>query len=50
MKDGGEMGRDLCGEVYLCAPALIVEAHDHRGRVSNGVDKVSGDHFAPGIC
>jgi hypothetical protein len=47
-KDGGEMGGDLCGEVYPCASALIVEVYDDAGWVSDGVDEMSGDHFGFG--
>jgi len=42
------LGRDLRGEVYLCASALVVEVYDDTGWVSDGVDEMSGDHFVQG--
>lgn len=46
MKDSGEAGCDLCGEVYPSASAPIVEVYDDAGWVSDSVDEMSGDHFA----
>lgn len=46
VKDGGEMGGDMCGEVYLHACTLIIEVYYDTGWVSDGVHKMSGDHFA----
>jgi len=42
------VGRDLRGEVYLCASALVVEVYDDTGWVLDGVDEMSGDHFVQG--
>lgn len=48
VKDSGEMGRDLCGEVYFCVFAPIVEVFDYAGWISDGVDEMSGDHSVQG--
>lgn len=48
IKDSGEMGRNLCGEVRLCASALIVKVYNGLGWVSDGIDEMSGDHSVQG--
>ena len=48
VKEGGEVGRDPSWEVHVRAPPLIVEVYDDAGWVSDGVNKVSGDHFVKG--
>jgi len=48
VKDSGEVGRDPSWEVRICAAALIVEVYYDTGWVSDGVDRVSGDHFVKG--
>ena len=48
VKDGGKVGRDPSWEVHIRALAPVVEVYDDTGWVSDGVDKVRGDHFVKG--
>jgi hypothetical protein len=45
LKDRGEMGCDLRGEVYPCVSPLVVEVYNYAGWVPDSVDEMSGDHF-----
>lgn len=40
------MRRYMGGEVYLCVSTLIIEVDNDAGRIPDGIDEMSGDHFA----
>lgn len=44
-KDSGEMGCDVRWEVCHRTSGLIVEVADDAGRISDGVDEMSGNHL-----